>query len=184
MVCVISDLGRSLMTQTLTLKMNGFPYGNYTSMDVWDRIRYRGGASDCLPFRYNNFNWREIPLPYPPYQSNLAITYLDSDGTTQTLSPSVYRLVGGGHGLSKVSLRENQSWPGALYTEESGIIQWTAGYGSTGDKVPAPLRYAILLMIGHLYENRQSVVVDASRVQAIELPQGVQSLIAPYRVFS
>lgn len=177
-----SALGRSLLKQTLSLRLDAFPCAG-NNFDVWDRQRWR---SERAPFYFES--WRQyltlqqIPLPYPPYIGALAITYTDPDGDPQTVDPSVYRVIGGGSSRTQVTLKVNQNWPASQFSEESVSIQWDAGYGETADKVPAPLRQAILLTIGHLYENRQSVVVDASRVQAIELPQGVEALISPYRI--
>ena len=43
----------------------------------------------------------------------------------------------------------------------------------------APFKSACLLMLGHLYANREDVVVGIS---ATELPRGAQALLTPYRV--
>jgi uncharacterized phiE125 gp8 family phage protein len=47
--------------------------------------------------------------------------------------------------------------------------------------VPQPILQALLLIIGNLYENRQTVVVQERGV-AIELPQSAMWLLRPYRV--
>ncbi len=83
---------------------------------------------------------------------------------------------------SFITVAPNGSWPAFDFREDAFKVKYTAGYGDNATDVPAPLRAAMLLMIGHLYENRQSVFVDASRVQALETPQGVANLIAPYKV--
>ena len=49
---------------------------------------------------------------------------------------------------------------------------YTAGYGSAAD-VPAPIKAAILLVVGDLYEKRQDGVK--------QLPTAAEYLIAPYR---
>jgi uncharacterized phiE125 gp8 family phage protein len=83
---------------------------------------------------------------------------------------------------SFITAAPDGNWPAFDFREDAFQVTYTAGYGDNATDVPAPLRAAMLLMIGHLYENRQSVVVDASRVQALEVPQGVAALIAPYKV--
>ncbi len=45
--------------------------------------------------------------------------------------------------------------------------------------VPTPIRQAMLLMVGHLYENREASTVGPA---ITELPMGVEALLAPYRV--
>lgn len=63
---------------------------------------------------------------------------------------------------------------------ESGFttVRYRAGYAA--DAVPAPIRHAILLMVGHLYENRMAVTA-ATHIGA--MPLGVDALLSPYRVW-
>lgn len=177
-----ATLGRSLLKQTLALKLPGFPCSS-EGLDIFDRLRLRGESPylDRFYSRHRH-SFAEIPLPFPPVIGNLAITYTDQASAPQILDTALYKLIGGGSGISRVVPVFGQNWPSAQNSPESVSIQWDAGYGDTADKVPAPLRHAILLIVGHLYENRQSVVVDASRI-AIQLPQGVEALISAYRVF-
>jgi uncharacterized phiE125 gp8 family phage protein len=81
-----------------------------------------------------------------------------------------------------VTLASGGSWPTYDFREDAFQVAFTAGYGDNATDVPAPLRAAMLLMIGHLFENRQSVIVSASRAVAIEVPQTIETLIAPYKV--
>jgi len=66
----------------------------------------------------------------------------------------------------------------------SAIDITSAGTGQTflyQEQTPEALMAAIKLLIGHLYENRQEVVVETGRATVQQIPLGVQSLIAPYR---
>lgn len=59
-------------------------------------------------------------------------------------------------------------------------VTYTAGYANTDDDqstVPAALKAAIMLLVGHWYHNREAVVSSS----VSELPLAVASLIAPYR---
>ena len=58
-------------------------------------------------------------------------------------------------------------------------VEYTAGYGDTAADVPAPLRQAMLLMIGHWYEHREAVITGPI---STELPLTARALLAPYRV--
>lgn len=49
---------------------------------------------------------------------------------------------------------------------------------------PAGLLAAVKLLLGHLYENRQEVVAEPGRAVAIQVPVGVDALIAPYIDYS
>lgn len=64
---------------------------------------------------------------------------------------------------------------------EMGGKPWEITYKiGLGKNPPAPLIQAALFLLTHFYENRSAVVVGQG-VSAIELPLGVESLIAPYR---
>jgi uncharacterized phiE125 gp8 family phage protein len=57
-------------------------------------------------------------------------------------------------------------------------IDFTAGYGTSGLDVPAPLRQAIRLLVTHWYENRSAVVLGDGPTAT---PHGYRELLAPYR---
>ena len=91
--------------------------------------------------------WIEIPLP--PLQSVTSIKYLDSDGVEQTLSSARYRVdtatePGG-------VIVDEDGWPDTFDTANAVTIRFVAGYST----VPAPLKQAVLLNVGDMYENRQ-----------------------------
>ncbi|KOX49882.1 hypothetical protein ADL19_19675 [Streptomyces purpurogeneiscleroticus] len=77
----------------------------------------------------------------------------------------------------------------ALVSETPGadgrttVVRYRAGYAADGERstVPAPIRHAILLMVGHLYSNRDAVTTTAA--QPAQLPFGVEALLAPYRIW-
>ncbi|SFV31857.1 head-tail connector protein [Hyphomicrobium facile] len=57
-------------------------------------------------------------------------------------------------------------------------IDMTAGFGSTGESVPAPLKHAMLMLTAHWYEHRdpEEIGSDAARI-----PEAVSALINPFR---
>jgi uncharacterized phiE125 gp8 family phage protein len=103
----------------------------------------------------------EIALPRPPLISVGSITYKDATNTAQTLSSSVYESVIDSEGLGFVRLAYGQSWP---ETRSGGLpitITYQAGYSAT----PAPIKAAILLRLGRLYELRDAASL-APRLRA------------------
>lgn len=107
-------------------------------------------------------------LPEAPV-SAVAITYVDTTGTTQTLAGTVYELRNDDLSPSIV-LKYGQTWP-AIQTGSRITVTATIGYST-----PSPaVRAAMLLAIGHHYENRESVVVGQP---VAELPMGFYDLIA------
>lgn len=122
----------------------------------------------------------EIELPIAPATSVTSITYKDPNNVTQTLSASVYEL--NTHDTpQEIYVKYGQVWPAYLAIENSITVTFKAGYGATAASVPAPIRAAILLIIGHLYQNRENVVVGRTPA---ELPQGAESLLNPYRIYN
>lgn len=122
-----------------------------------------------------------ITLPKAPAQSVSSITYVDASGATQTLASTVYQvLLDGGPSAQSARVVEayGQVWPGSRGHAEDVRVRYVAGYGLPS-AVPAPLRHAMLLLVGHLYENR-----EASAPAALaQLPFGVSALLAPHTVY-
>ena len=50
----------------------------------------------------------------------------------------------------------------------------------TAEAAPAPVKEAVRLLLGTLYENRESAIV-AANLGLLALPVGVLELISPYR---
>lgn len=139
----------------------------------------RALITQTLEYRADEF-CEVIRLPYPPLQSVTSVKYLDNDGVTQTLSTGVYRTIGGGASATSIVQVYGQSWPSIRYTDEAVQIRYVAGYGDDPEDIPEPIRQALLLMIGHLYENREAVLVGAN---AMITPMAVDALASTYRIF-
>jgi hypothetical protein len=68
------------------------------------------------------------------------------------------------------------------YPVSSVRIRYTAGYRSGGPdslKIPEEIKQALKLLIGHFYENRESVVVGTV---ANKVPFSAEALLYPFRV--
>jgi uncharacterized phiE125 gp8 family phage protein len=69
-------------------------------------------------------------------------------------------------------------WPAtACYNYGAVQVTFVAGYGNAA-AVPADLKAAIKLLVGHLYENREAVTLGA---MPAELPLGFASVTNRYR---
>ena len=122
-----------------------------------------------------------IDLPLPPLQSVTSVKYVDEDGNEHTFS-STYYIVDTYREPGRLVLASNASWPSNTLQETAGVrVRFVAGYGDDGDDVPAKFKQAILLLIGHYYEHRESV--SDERSLAI-LPQGVRELLWMDRNYS
>jgi uncharacterized phiE125 gp8 family phage protein len=123
--------------------------------------------------------WRPtIHLPIAPVKKDgvVSITYID--WTTQApvvLDPSLYVVQTRGHSVGIIP-KFATIWPIVFpYSPEPVVIQFNVGAAPAA--VPGNVKAAIKLIVGHLYENRQAVIIDAARVTAVELPQGVEALL-------
>lgn len=121
-----------------------------------------------------------IRLPDAPVQSVEAVTYIDQDGAVQTVDPALYELAGP-PSAPIVRPVYGEEWPGGVRCQDDAVrVRYVTGY-STGspDMLPEAIRRAILLIVGHLYENREQTVIGTI---VSELPMGVLFLLQPYRL--
>jgi uncharacterized phiE125 gp8 family phage protein len=122
----------------------------------------------------------EIRLPLPPLASVTSISYTDEDGGAGVVSSSDY-VVDTDREPGRVVLKNGKAWPAVILREAAGVrVRFVAGYGAAA-AVPVPIKQAILLLVGTLYENREDTLV-AQGVTVMRIPFGVEALLMPYRV--
>ncbi len=122
-----------------------------------------------------------LRLPLPPLVSVTSIKYTDEDGAESTFSSGLY-VVDTDSTKGRVVLKNGEAWPSVTLAAANGVrVRYVAGYGEAS-AVPRPIRQAILLLIGTMYENRESVLV-AQGVTVAQLTFGVDALLMPYRIF-
>lgn len=149
-------------------------------LDGRDGILSRALMEQTWDYSFGRFpDGDTIPLPLAPVQSITSVTYIDENGATQTMSASDYALSADTEWSPAVRLGYNKTWPSTRDTYDAVTVRFVAGYASAA-VVPAPLKAAILLLIGHLYENREAT----APVQVHEVPLTVKHLISPYRRWS
>lgn len=123
-----------------------------------------------------------LRLPYPPIVGVTEVRYVDADGAEQVLDPSVYLVLTDEDQAApaRVYLGSGQAWPAVLSGHPKPIaVEYVAGYEDVTD-VPDCLRQAMLLQIGHLYEQREAT----SDRPVHEVPGTVEALVALARVGS
>lgn len=113
-----------------------------------------------------------IDLPYPPVLSVSTIVYDDADGIEQSVDDTVFRVYG-----PMVELAPGASWPATESTSESVRVTYEAGY----EEVPAPIKQAVLLMVGDMFKHRESTQIGA--ISSVPMSMTVDRLLAPYRVW-
>jgi uncharacterized phiE125 gp8 family phage protein len=144
--------------------------------------QYTRHALITQTWRMNMSGWPEdgdaFKVPLPPLQSVSSIKYKDTDGDESTWDSGEY-IVDTDPTPGKVVLAHGESWPStALYPTSPIAVTFVAGFGDASTDVPEDILAAMLLLIGHLYENREATV-GVGNIQV--LPLGVQSLLWDYR---
>lgn len=109
----------------------------------------------------DSFEEREIKLP--PMQSVSAITYVDTDGVTQTLAADQY-LVDAVSVPARITPAYGVTWPSVRYQNNSIKIRFIAGYGAAS-AVPQCIKNWMLMRIKQLYDQRDMVNVGSSVVE-------------------
>lgn len=103
-----------------------------------------------------------LRLHWGPASAVASIAYLDSNGTSQTLSTSIYEL-GTLHGQPHIRLKYGQVFPTTRDHQDAVTVTYSAGYGATGSSVPRPIRDAIKLAVQNLYDGE-----DGARSKTID----------------
>ena len=120
-----------------------------------------------------------ISLQDWPVVGIASVEYLDSTGAAQTWASNQYILDGASQ---PARLYPVTDFPEVQDRVNAVTVTFDAGYtdGESPNTYPMPkaIKQAILLMIGHLYENRQ----DVTYAQHYQLPMGSVSLLQPYRI--
>jgi uncharacterized phiE125 gp8 family phage protein len=116
-----------------------------------------------------------IGLPLPPLQTVSSIQYVDNDGVTQTVSSSDYQVLDGN--TAAIVPAYGKAWPATRVQPRAVIITFVAGFGAAS-AVPAPLKAALKMLAGFLFNN------TGDFAGADALPPAVSALIAPYRMRS
>lgn len=119
----------------------------------------------------------EIRLP--PLQSVTSISYVDSDGVTQTLSASLYDVDAAGK-PARVSPSYGNAWPSTRPQQNAVTVRFLAGYGAAA-AVPQCVKQWMLLQIKTAWDNRDRLAVGGTGL--VLMPSSyVDGLLDPERV--
>ncbi|MFK7695400.1 head-tail connector protein [Paenibacillus sp. HJGM_3] len=107
-----------------------------------------------------------VRLRRGPVTEIVSVSYTAIDGSEQTITPADYTLTSNDELIPKYGTY----WPLTIGYGDAVRIRYKAGYTD----VPCATKQAMLLLIGHWYENRESVTVGRT---AVELPLAATSLL-------
>jgi uncharacterized phiE125 gp8 family phage protein len=159
-------LGRALARQTWDLYLDEFPC--------------RFGSA--FHRRGNHCYGAHIDIPLPPLINVVGVYYLDGAGNEIEIDAGAYTVDAVSEPGRVVPV--NFSWPTAAHVPNAVRIRFTAGYVTSdsppADNVPKPIVAAMLMYIGDLYANRETMLTG-QRAAAVTLPWASEQLLRPYR---
>ncbi len=120
---------------------------------------------------------RHVEIPLAPLISVDAVRLYSPTNTFVTLDPDLF-VVDLASRRARIARNDGQSWPLPGRAVNGIEIAFTAGYGTTADEVPMPIRHALRMLVAHWYEAREPVLFGEN---ADPVPAPVASLLAPYR---
>ena len=107
-----------------------------------------------------------------PFQSLTSIKYYDVDGVLQTADTADFNVFGTPYCIT-ISPKSGKVWPVAQAREDAIRIEYVVGYGDTAADVPQTVRHALMMLVSHWYEARET----AQEKQMYDLPYGFDDLI-------
>ncbi|NDZ12046.1 hypothetical protein C7T35_15430 [Variovorax sp. WS11] len=128
-------------------------------------------ALHCFPDYEDDY----IDLDLPPVATITSVKYTDTAGVEQTITGSAYALSLYGE-ARRLAPTYGNYWPTTQDVPDAVRIRYVTGYTT----LPKAARAGLLLLIGHLYENRQAV----STLSLNEIPMGARSLLDTIKIWS
>jgi uncharacterized phiE125 gp8 family phage protein len=164
---------RPIFNRTVVLTLDQFPMRESSSLNPRELHSWSGDLWERFSIR----------LPRPRCQSITSITYQDNAGDVLNLDPSQYRA-----DLSSEPARivpaPSGNWPYlASYVPGSIKVTYIAGNygdGAETNTCPQTLVAAILLLVGHWYQNREAV----SQTAMTQVPIAVEALLNTEKSFN
>lgn len=133
-----------------------------------------------ITYKLDSFPYIDrLVLPRTNLISVTSVSYVDQDGATQTLATSVYG-VDTFSTPGAIYLKTNKEWPTELLNERNVVtVVYRAGWDDRAS-VPRNIKQAVLLLIGHWNENRETVLTGSIQT---EIDFTVTALLNQERLF-
>lgn len=127
----------------------------------------------AMQFDYDELNLLVWNINKAPLISVSSVTYYDSNNDLQTLATTAYESdIYGSPARFRL-----KSIPTCYQRMNALQVNFVCGYANAA-AVPNPIKQAMYMIIGHLYENRQDVITGT---QVNDMPQASELLLQPYR---
>lgn len=114
-----------------------------------------------------------VRIKWNPVQTLTSVKYVDANGDEQTISSSNYATWIRDE-VMYISFNDDYTWPTTKTVPDAFKIRFTAGYNPP-DRIPAPIKNALLLRIRKAYDNRQDEVHEGKTAS--------DYLLEPYKIY-
>ena len=144
-----------------------------------EQITYRGLLTQTWTLYLDSTEFTElyeriVEISKVPVQSISSIKYYNQSNTLTTLDASKY--ITDLQSINQPARIQFIDVPNVYVRMNAVEIRFVCGWTSA-ELLPMPIKQAMKLIIGHLYEHREAVTVGGSPA---ELPMGAQYLLNPY----
>jgi len=119
---------------------------------------------------------QNVSLILGPVQNVTAVKYYDTDGALQTDDVNNYQVFGTDF-ATIISPKDSFTWPDAQQRSDAIKIEYEIGYGDAITDVPQTIRHALMLLIGHWYDNREQTGAD----ELSNIPFGYEEMLNLHR---
>lgn len=145
-----------------------------------ERIDWRAYVTQTLQLWLDEWPSNGVlRVPKPPLQSVTSVVYYNAGDVAATWAASNY-IVDTIEQPGRIVLRSGAAWPSTTLRAANGIcVTYVAGYGLAVD-VPQRIKQALLLLVGHWYENREDSTTGAVNRT---IDNGVRALLGVDRAF-
>jgi len=145
-----------------------------SARQIIERMINRDIVVKAWDYKLPRFPVGAIALPKAPVTSITSITYIDPDGTLQTLSDSLYDLYGDDT-YADAGLAYDKQWPSTREQRDAVVVRFVTGYTS----VPAPIVHAMKMIVADLDNYRSNTIATGAVPKEVNL--SIKYLLAPYR---
>lgn len=132
-------------------------------------------ASQTVEVAFWHLPSNPLTFGFGPVTEVVSVKYFDANNAEQDLSAESYRL--NQYVAPEQLIFDEPALPELADRFDAVKIRVKAGNDGA---CPAAIKQAILLYVGHYYENREASINTGNN--AAELPLGAQHLLQPYRV--
>lgn len=113
-----------------------------------------------------------VSLLLGPVQSVSAIKYYDTNGDLQTATLADFNVFGTPNRIT-ITPKTGKAWPVTQTRDDAIKIEYVIGYGATSASVPQTVRHALMMLVAHWYENRET----SAEKSMTEVPYGFHEMI-------